>query len=161
MDLDTQKKRKEFAEELNRSWMNFQKASQKDLSSRIVELLSCFDNEAFSLNGRKYKLPVFYEIVPFQNSKLNGIDFQVIKASGSDGVWFIILKKESLCENDVNAFLGELKKLDQKPQRRVIISLSDLDEHTKIKALQERMWIWNEKEINMLLSFYDKPFIVK
>jgi len=161
IDLDPQKRKEVFVEELNRSWANFQKVSQNDLSSRIVELFSCFDNEAISLNGRKYKLPVFYEIVPFQNNHSTDADFQIIKASGSEGVWFIILKRDSLCENDVNAFVSELKKLDQKPQRRVIISLTDLDENTKVKALQERMWIWNEKEINALLSFYDKPFILK
>jgi len=161
IDLDPQKRKEAFVEELNRSWANFQKVSRDDLSSRIVELFSCFDNEAFSLNGRKYKLPVFHEVVPFPNSHLTGTDFQIIKASGSQGVWFIILKQDSFCENDVNVFVSELKKLDQKPQRRVIISLTDLDENTKVKALQERMWIWNEKEINALLSFYDKPFILK
>lgn len=160
IDLDPAKNKKEFVEEVSRSWANFQKVCEKDLSWRIVELFACFDNEAFSLNGRKYKLPAFYEIAPL-NSHLAGADVQIIKASESQGDWFIILKRSSLSENDVNAFVAELKKLNQKPQRRVIISLTDLDENTRLKALQERMWIWNEKEINALLSFYDKPFILK
>lgn len=160
IDLEPTKNKKEFVEEVSRSWANFQKVCEKDLSSRIVELFACFDNEAFSLNGRKYKLPAFYEIAPL-NSHLAGADVQIIKASESQGDWFIILKRNSLSENDVNAFVAELKKLNQKPQRRVIISLTDLDENARLKALQERMWIWNEKEINALLGFYDKPFILK
>ncbi len=161
IDPNPDKQRKNFHEELNTAVANFQLISQKDLSSRILELLSCFDNEAFQLNGRKYKLPLFHEITPLHVDHSSGCDFQVIKASSTEGIWFIIFKKDNLSENDVNVFLRELKKLDQKPHRRVIISLSDLDENTRIRALQERIWIWNEKEINALLNFYDKPFILK
>ena len=161
IDLNPDKQRKDFREDLNRTITNFQLSTQENVSSRILELLSCFDNEAFQLNGRKYKLPSFHEIVPLSVDSFPGMGFQVIKASCADGNWFIIFKEDHLSESDVNVFLGELKKLDQKPQRRVIISLSDLDENTRIRALQERIWIWNEKEINALLNFYDKPFILK
>ncbi|MCR4338197.1 MAG: hypothetical protein NUV91_10380, partial [Candidatus Omnitrophica bacterium] len=56
--------------------------------------------------------------------------------------------------------IQEAKKILQKPQKCILIPLSDLDENARLKALQERMWIWNEEELNTLLNFYDKPYIV-
>ncbi len=155
------KQKERLREDLRRAVNNFQLISEQEFSSRIVELLTCFDNEAFSLNGRKYKLPAFQEIMPISWEDTTKTEFEVIKAVSEEGPWFIVFKKDGLCENDVNTFLAALKKSQEKPQRRIIISLENLDENTRVKALQERMWIWNEKELNALLSFYDKPFIVK
>lgn len=153
--------RKEFHEEVTHSLMYFNQISREDLSSRIVELLHCFDNEAFQLNGRKYKLPSFKEIVPLKLRDLSGSYFDVIKACCEEGVWLIVLKNDHLYENDLNLFLTELKKFEQKPQKRMIISMSELDANARLKALQEKMWIWNEQEINSLLNIYDKPYIVR
>jgi hypothetical protein len=47
-----------------------------------------------------------------------------------------------------------------RPRRCVIVSLSDLDEGARLRALEERMWIWNEPELNSLMNLYDKPYIV-
>jgi len=160
LDLLSHQIRTEFQEELTHLVVNFQITSKRDLPSRVTELLYCFDNEAVCLNGRRYKLPIFREVIPLPQNDSFGTGFEILKASSPEGTWFIGLKKENLCENDVHLFLLESKKLKEKPQGQVLISLSDLDENTRIKALQERMWIWNEKEINALLSFYDKPFII-
>ncbi len=99
--------------------------------------------------------------MPYKLRNDAGSYYDLIKASTLEGEWFIILKKEALLENDVNAFLVESKKLEQRPQRRIIISLSDLDETAKVKALQEKVWIWSEEEFNALLNLYDKPYIVR
>lgn len=161
IDASIASQRSRFKDEIEFLLHNFQSISQKDLSSRIVELLHCFDNGAFHLNGRRYTLPLFTEITPLKakNTTEGGLD--MIKASSREGVWFIILKEDNLSEGDVNIFLSESKKMSEKPHRRVIISLNDLDVNARLKALQEKMWIWNEGELNTLLSLYDKPYIVK
>ncbi|MCK5581995.1 MAG: hypothetical protein KAJ18_12065, partial [Candidatus Omnitrophica bacterium] len=82
-------------------------------------------------------------------------------ATASDGDWFIVLKTDAVCENDINMILAEAKRWKQKPQRCVLVSMSDLDENTRVKALQEKMWIWNENELNTLLNLYDKPYLVR
>ena len=68
-------------------------------------------------------------------------------------------KKSRIAINQVLTILSKQHK--QKLQRRVIISLADLEANARLKALQERMWIWNEDELNTLLNLYDKPYIVK
>jgi hypothetical protein len=152
---------KEFIEEISHSIDEFILASKKHFSTRIIELLHCFDNEAFNVQGRKYKLPLFREIVPFYFvANEQEPSFDVIKASTQEGIWFIIFKREPFVENEVNTFLIQSKKLKKKPLRCIMISLSDLDESARIRALQERMWIWNERELNTLLNLYDKPYIL-
>ena len=161
VELAPDKQKKQFKEELNRSVENFKMSSRKDFPSRIVELFSCFDNEAFDLNGRRYKMPFFKEIVPFKLKNENGNYFDVIKALTDDAVWFIVLKKDNFGENDVHTISLESRKIGQKPERCLIISLVDLDENTRLRAFQERFWIWNETELNTLLTLFDKPYILR
>lgn len=161
IDSRPQQRKSEFQQEFSGLVNDFYGISRKDLSSRIVELLNCFDDELFSINGKKYKLSSFQEVVSLGLSDRGGRDLDLLKASSTQGVWFIALKEGILSEADVNAFMDQSKKLRQKPQRRVIISLNDLDVNTRLKALQEKMWIWNEEELNTLLNLYDKPYILK
>jgi len=160
IELAPDKQRKQFKEEFNACIENFKLSSRQDFSSRIVDLFHCFDNEALDLNGRRYKLPLFYEIVPVKLRDDNGFYFDVIKAQTDEAVWLVVMKKDSINESELNAILTESKKSERKPQRCLMITLTNLDENTKLRALQERFWVWNEGELNILLTLFDKPFIV-
>ncbi len=160
VELAADRQKKQFKDEFNRSIDNFKASSRKDLSSRIVELLHCFDDESFDLNGRRYKLTNFKEVESAKYKNDGGVFFDVIKAYSPDEIWLFIMKKEPLGENEVNAIVAEAKKNDRRPEKCIIISLSDLDANARVKALQERFWIWNEAELNTLLTLFDKPFIL-
>lgn len=158
---DYQQQREAFRQEIEGTVSDFQAISRKDLFSRIVDLLHCFDNEAFQLSGRRYRLPLFSGITSFKLENIPDCPFEVIRAASPQEVWFIILKEGTLQEGEVNAFLTEAKNFGERPHRRVIISLSDMEANARLRALQEKMWIWNEKELNTLLNLFDKPYIVK
>ena len=124
-----------------------------------MEVLYCFDNESFCLNGRKYKLPAFREVMPVHLA--GGAEgLNVFKASSQQGAWFIVFKENNLSEGHINSLLTESKKMSEKPQQRILISLSMLDDAARLKALQEKMWIWKEEELNALFNLLDKPYIV-
>ena len=161
VDLEPGKQSKYFREEFNRAVAEFQATSRKDLSTRMSELFHCFDNESLSLNGRRYKLPVFSEITPIKLRSIAGTFIDVIKGQCEEGTWLVALRKDPFTEGDINALLSESKNMESKPQRLVIVSLSNLDENARVRALQERMWIWNEQEINSLMHIYDKPYVVR
>jgi hypothetical protein len=148
-----------FAKEFTRAMDSFIVNAAKDLPTRIMELLYCFEDDAVVVGGRKYKLPLFQEIIPVKVRKMSGDYFDVIKASSSQGAWFVVIKPGVVTEGDVHLILAEARKLDNRPQRCVLISLDELDDTAKLKALQERMWIWNEREIKALSSIFDKPYI--
>lgn len=160
IELAPDRQRKQFKEEFSRYIENFKMTSRKDFPSRIMELLYCFDNESFDLNGRTYKLPLFRELVPVKIKNENGNSFDMIKAFTVDSCWYIVLK-DNFAESDVNALLAELKTNAARPEHCLIISLAGMDDNTRLKALQERFWIWHEHEINTLLTLFDKSFIVR
>jgi hypothetical protein len=161
VELAPDRKRLQFAQEFKDAVEDFFVTSRQDFSSRIIDLFYCFDNEALQLNGRRYKLPVFKEIAPCRFRNETGRLVDVIKASTEDAVWFVISKRDPIEESDVNMIVREAKQITPKPQRCMIISLNELDENTRLKALQERFWIWNEQELNTLLSLFNKPYIVR
>jgi hypothetical protein len=148
-----------FVKDFARVIDSFITNAAKDLPTRIMELLYCFEDDAVVVGGRKYKLPLFQEIIPVKIRKVAGDYFDVIKASSSQGDWFIVIKLSAVTESDVHLILAEARKLDNRPQRCVLISLDELDDTAKLKALQERMWIWSEREIKTLSSIFDKPYI--
>lgn len=156
-DRLSQEFRREFAEAFETSSAN----GRKDVSSQVLELLSCFENEALSINGRRYKLPVFRQMTPTRIRMSAGGHLDLIRALSDEGEWLIVLKSGTVSENEISSLVSETKKISSKPQKCVLISLDGLDENARIRALQERMWIWNEGELNTLASIFDKSFITR
>lgn len=161
IELAPDKQYKQFKSELIQCVEKFKASTRQEFSSRIIELLHCIDNGVFDLNGRKYKVPTFRSIEPSKLRNDSGANFDVIKAEVDEEAWFIVMKKDIISENDIGAIIKASKEMVKKPKRRLIISLMDLEENAKLKALQERFWIWNQCDINALLSMFDKPFILK
>ena len=161
IDLEPGKQHKLFKEELNRAVVDFQATSRKDLSTRMTELFHCFDNESLNLNGRRYKLPVFSEIAPLKLRSIAGTYIDAFSGQCDEGTWLVAMRKDPFTEGDINAFLAEAKNMGPKPQRLIVVSLSNLDENARVRALQERMWVWNEQEVNSLMHLYDKPYVVR
>jgi len=87
--------------------------------------------------------------------------FDALVAGADEGQWLVVLKKDPLHENDVNGILEEMKKMSPRPQRCVVVALSGLDDNAKLRALQEKFWVWNEPEVNALMHLYDEPCIVR
>ena len=161
IDLEAGKARKMFKDEISKAVNDFQMIARKDLSSRMMDLLHKFDSEAFEVSGRRYKLSMFRDIVPLKLRLGAGNFFDAISAEGEEGRWLVVLKKDPLHESELNSFLEEMKKMSPKPQRCVIVSLSGLDDNAKIRALQEKLWVWNEEDINALMHLYDEPYLTR
>ena len=160
IELEPGQLKKDFREEMTRAINDFHVTSRKDLSSRVADLLRCFDNDQLSLKGRKYKVPVFRDVKPLRLQQCGGSFCDVLRAETDDGPWLLVLRKEPLLEMDINVVTQEARNMGFKPQRCVIVSLSELDDGVKLRALEERMWIWNEPELNSLMNLFDKPYIV-
>ena len=161
VDLEPGRGRKMFKEEITRAVNDFQMIARKDLSARMVDLLHKFDNESFTLSGRRYNLSMFRDIVPVKMRIGAGNFFEALQAQGEEGGWLLVLKKDPVHENDLSGIIDEMKKMSPRPQRCVIVSLSGVDDNARIRALQEKLWIWNEQEVNALMHLYDEPYIVR
>jgi AAA+ ATPase superfamily predicted ATPase len=160
VDMEPGRSHKEFKDEVTRAINEFQVTSRKDLSTRVIELVRCFENELLSLRGQLYKLPAFTDIKALKIKSRGGNYFDVLQAQTEEGLWLLVLRKDPVAECDINAVAEEARKMGIRSRRCVIVSLSDLDDAAKLRALEERMWIWNEPELNSLMNLYDKPYIV-
>ncbi|MCX5681833.1 MAG: hypothetical protein NT079_06155 [Candidatus Omnitrophica bacterium] len=65
--LDMKEEKIKFRSEFAQAVNDFQGACQKDLSLRIIELLTRFDDDMFSFHGRRYQLPSFQK---FKSTKV-------------------------------------------------------------------------------------------
>jgi len=161
IDLELGRSRKQFKEEINRALNDFGMVARKDLSVRIADLMHKFDNESFMLCGRRYKLTSFRDIKVLKLRTGAGNYFDAISAQSEEGSWLVVLKKDPVRDNDLNGILEEIKKLEPRPTRSVIVSLSGLDENAKVRALQEKLWIWDEEQLNSLMHLFDEPILVR
>ena len=161
IDLEPGKARKMFKEEINRCVNEFQMVSRKDLSLRMMDLLHKFDEEAFELSGRRYKLSAFKNITSTKLRLGSGNLLDALLATSSEGQWLIVLKKDPVLEHDLSTLALEIKKLSPRPGRCVLVSLSGLDESAKVRALQDKWWVWNEGEVNTLMHLYDEPYLTR
>jgi len=161
IDLELGRSRKQFKEEITRALNDFGLVARKDLSTRIADLMHKFDNESFVLCGRRYKLTTFSDIKPLKLRVNAGNYVDAIQAQGLEGTWLIVLKKDLIHDTDLSGILEEIKKLEPKPSRSVIVSLSGLEENAKVRALQEKLWIWDEDQLNRLMHLFDEPIIVR
>jgi hypothetical protein len=161
IDLEAGRSRKQFKEEINKALNDFGMVARKDLSVRVADLMHKFDNESFVLCGRRYKLTAFRDIKVLKLRMGTGNYFDAISAQGQEGLWLVVLRKDPVYDNDLNGILEEIKKLDPRPARSVIVSLSGLDENAKLRALQEKLWIWDEDQLNSLMHLFDEPIIIR
>jgi len=161
IDLEAGRSRKQFKEEISRALNDFGMVARKDLSVRIADLMHKFDNESFVLCGRRYKLNAFRNIKVLKLRIGTGNYFDAIQADSEDGLWLVVLKKDPVQDSELNGILEEIKKLEPRPARSVIVSLKGLDENARLRALQEKLWIWDEEQLNCLMHLFDEPIIVR
>ncbi|MBF0511922.1 MAG: ATP-binding protein [Candidatus Omnitrophica bacterium] len=161
IDVEQGLPRKQFKEELGRALNDFSVVARRDLSVRVSDLMHKFDNESFVLCGRRYKLNAFRDIKILKLRIGTGNFFDAISADSPEGGWLVVLKKDPVQERDLNGILDEIKKLEPKPLRCVILSLNGLDENARVRALQEKLWVWDENQLNCLMHLFDEPIIVR
>ena len=160
MDIDPARFLEEFQAAFAAAVEDFRIQIKKDMPVRIMELFHCFDDEAIHMDGRRYKLPVFDNISLEKMKFAAAAGFHLLRASAGADEWLILLKPEQVKEQDLSQIIAEVKKEYVRPQRCVLISMHDLDETARVRALQERMWIWNERELRTLFNIYNKPYLV-
>ncbi|MDP2938878.1 MAG: ATP-binding protein [Candidatus Omnitrophota bacterium] len=150
-----------FSELLKKIINNFCQISQKDLSDRVIELFFSFDNEYFQFNGHRYRLPIFKDIkaLKFAGQEKSGLKAMV--ARNPDLSWLILLNEELVSETDIANFFEQSKKFNLKTEKRILIFIKDIEPNARLKALQQKMWVWNLTNLNLLMNFYHKPYFIK
>ena len=70
------------------------------------------------------------------------------------------IKTEALTEADIADFSKECKRYHHKLQRKIMITLKEVDPNARLKALEEKIWTWDLNNLNQILDLFSKPRII-
>ncbi|MFH1459591.1 MAG: hypothetical protein ABIG64_04380 [Candidatus Omnitrophota bacterium] len=145
---------KKFEDDLARILAEFKSESQKKISNRIKEVFELFENDIIELDKKRFMLTHFDEIITNDHNGLSLINARRLKKS-----WFCCVEKEFVDEVKVNEFIKKIKR--KECLKRILIALDGIDVNARLKALEEKVWIWDQKILNELFSIFERPRFLK
>lgn len=158
LTFDAKNQKTKFRDSLQDLIQEFLFNCGKPLMERINELLCSFEDEMMQMERKKIRLNHFREIKPLQfHSDLlkNGLI-----GRSNESLWIVAIKSDILTEEDVVEFSRECRRYRHKLQRKIIITLKDIDMTAKLRAMEEKIWTWDIDNLNQVLDLYSKPGVV-
>jgi len=147
-----------FEEGLEKMMKDFLSSSRKPLVERMTELLRLFEDEILQIEKKKVRLNHFREVKYLELNR-RGLSDCLIGRS-NESLWIMAVKPGSLSEEDILEFSRECKKYRHKSQRKIIVTLKDIDMNTRLRALEEKVWTWDINSLNQLLDYFAKPWVM-
>ena len=158
LTFDARNQKMKFRDSIQAMINDFYAQAKKPLAERVTEVLRLFENETIQLERKKVKLSHFREIKPleFNNRSIT----QGLIGRSQDSLWILGFKHDLLTEHDITEFSRECKKYRHKLQRKIIITLNDIDANTRLRAMEEKIWTWDVSRLNQFLDLFSKPWVV-
>ncbi|MBN2831544.1 MAG: hypothetical protein JXL82_04660 [Candidatus Omnitrophica bacterium] len=158
LTFDAKNQKAKFRDQIEGMIQEFMTSSQKPLMERMDDLFSLFEDEMVQVEKKKIRLNHFREIKPleFKSSVLkNGLI-----GRSNESLWIVALKASSLTEEDIIEFSKECRKYRHKLQRKIIVTLEDIDANTRLRAMEEKVWTWDINGLNQMLDLYSRPRVI-
>ena len=156
--FDEQSQKEKFREGLAQMTKDFSLNCRKPLTERMTELLRLFEDEVLQIEKKKVRLNHFREVKYLELNRRGLNDCLICRSNES--IWIIAIKPESLCEEDIMEFSKECKRYRHKSQRRIIVTLRDIDMNTRLRALEEKIWTWDLSSLNQIMDYFAKPWVM-
>jgi GTPase SAR1 family protein len=151
---DRQKAAYNFEQDIQKLLIEFVQESEKIVGQRVKELFELFENDIVELDRKRFMLTHFDSIDLKRN---NGSCF--LNARRSKKSWLCCIEKDFIDEAKINYFIDSAKRKDL--LKKIIIALDGIDENAKLKALDAKIWIWNQGTLNKLFTLFEKPRLIK
>ncbi|MCU0652377.1 MAG: hypothetical protein MUC39_05505 [Candidatus Omnitrophica bacterium] len=132
--------------------------ANKPLTERLAELLRLFSDDTIQIDRKRLRLNHFREVKPleFNNRSLK----DGLLGRSSDSLWIMAFKPDALTEDFVAEFARECKRYRHKVQRRVIVTLKEIDANTRLRAMEEKVLMWDVENLNQILDLFSKPRVI-
>lgn len=158
LTFDARNQKTKFRDRIEEIIQEFMAAASRPLLDRMNELLRLFEDETIQLERKKVRLNHFREVKPLEfggRSLKDGI-----LGRSNDYLWIVAVKQGFLTEEDIIDFMKECKKYKQKPQRRVLVTLNDIDTNARLRAMEEKIWTLDVNNLNQIFDLYCKPRVI-
>jgi len=158
LSFDAKNQKEKFRDNIQELIQEFSSQSVKPLANRVCELLQLFENDLMQIERKKIRLNHFREIKPLVFNHRFLKDGLLGRSSGS--LWIMAIKSEALTEQDIAEFAKECKRYHHKSQRKVMVTLKEVDPNARLRALEEKIWTWDLNSLNQILDLFSKPRVI-
>ena len=158
LTFDAKFQKAKFRDNIEEMIQEFLRQDQKSLSNRVYELLQLFEDDLMQIERKKIRLPPFREIKPlaFNNLTLK----EGLLGRSNDSLWIMAIKSDALTEQDITDFAKECKKYHHKSQRKIIVTLKEIDANARLRALNEKILTWDLNSLNQIMDLFSKPRVI-
>ncbi|MBM3250184.1 MAG: hypothetical protein FJZ09_04980 [Candidatus Omnitrophica bacterium] len=158
LTFDARHQKAAFRGKIDSLMQEFYLSANKSIPQRITELLRLFEDETVQIEKKRVRLSHFREIKPLEFS--NRAIKEGLICRSRESLWIMAFKPGMLTETDITEFSRECKKYRHKLQRKIIVTLGDVDANTRLRAMEERIWTWDVNSLNQMLDLYSKPWVI-
>ncbi|MCX5699882.1 MAG: ATP-binding protein [Candidatus Omnitrophica bacterium] len=158
LSFDAKNQKEKFRDSIRELIAEFAKQSIKPLANRVGELLQLFEDDLVQIERKKIRLHHFREVKPLvfgQRFLKDGL-----LGRSNDALWIMAIKSDALTEQDITEFSKECKRYHHKSQRKIIVTLKEVDPNARLRALEEKIWTWDLNNLNQILDLFSKPRVI-
>lgn len=138
---------------LEKDFLGTAEAAGLALESRMEQLFRAFRDETIELEGKKFQCPQFTEAALRPGSGNRAI----LLAHAQNALWACQIFEEEAREEEVGAFISDLKKLGRRVRKKVWILLGGIEANAKLLAQEARVQLWTLPDFNFLLEMFNLP----
>jgi hypothetical protein len=158
LSFDAKNQKEKFLENIKDLISEFYRQSTKPLTNRVWELLQLFEEDMVQIERKKFRLHHFREVKPLvfgQRLLKDGL-----LGRSSEALWIMAIKPDTLTEQDIAEFSKECKRYHHKSQRKIMVTLKEIDPNARLRALEEKVWTWDLNSLNQMLDLFSKPRVI-
>lgn len=158
LSFDAKNQKEKFRDNISELIGEFSRQSVKPLANRVSELLTLFEGDLMQLERKKIRLNHFREVKPlvFNHRFLK----DGLLGRSTEALWIMAIKSDALTEQDITEFAKECKRYHHKTQRKIIVTLKEVDPNARLRALEEKIWTWDLNSLNQILDLFSKPRVI-
>ncbi len=158
LSFDAKNQKEKFRDNIQELIQEFAKQSNKPLTNRVWELLQLFEDDLVQIERKKIRLHHFREVKPLVFGERLLKDG--LLGRSSDALWIMAIKSDALTEQDITDFSKECKRYHHKSQRKIMVTLKEVDPNARLRALEEKIWTWDLNNLNQILDLFSKPRVI-
>lgn len=158
LTFDAKNQKELFREKIDNLIQEFITSAKKPIIERMSEIMHLFEDDTIQIEKKNFKLTQFREIKTLEFNTGNLKQGLIGRASGA--IWIMGFKHDCLTEEDITNFSRECKKYRHKLQKKIIITLDNIEDNARLRALEEKIWTWDINNINQILDLFSKPRVI-
>jgi len=158
LTFDAQNKRELLHQQIEAMIKNFIQDAQKPFKERVTELMQLFQDDTIQLERKKLRLSHFREIKALEFNSRNIREGLIGRSN--DSLWIVAFKPDSLTEDDIVDFVKECKRYRHKLQRRIIITLKEVDQNAHLRAMEEKVFTWDLNKLNQIFDLFCQSRVI-